>query len=76
MKFTPTKMARQAAYYRAQGADGAADRLEAVLIEHRCCRRCGRGLTDPTSVLRGVGPECWSKILDDAVERHPAGGVE
>jgi hypothetical protein len=54
-------MAKQAAYYRAQGADGAADRLEAVLIEHRCCRRCGRALTNPESVERQIGPECWRK---------------
>jgi hypothetical protein len=61
MKFTPTKMAKQAAYYRAQGAEATADRLEAVLIEHRCCRRCGRALTNLVSVKRGVGPECWRK---------------
>jgi hypothetical protein len=61
VKFTPTKMAKQAAYYRAQGARGAADRLEAVLIEHRCCRHCGRALTNPESVARQIGPECWKK---------------
>lgn len=22
------------------------------------CQRCGRGLTDPDSIRRGVGPEC------------------
>lgn len=25
------------------------------------CRRCGRTLKDPVSVLRGVGPTCWEK---------------
>lgn len=24
------------------------------------CSRCGKGLTDPTSVARGVGPDCWA----------------
>lgn len=24
------------------------------------CGRCGRTLTDPTSIDRGIGPECWS----------------
>ena len=24
------------------------------------CSRCGKSLTDPTSVARGVGPECWA----------------
>lgn len=26
------------------------------------CRRCGRTLTDPTSVLRGYGPGCVRKL--------------
>lgn len=26
------------------------------------CGRCGRNLTDETSVNRGIGPECWSRI--------------
>ena len=25
------------------------------------CLRCGRILTDPVSIARGVGPECWKK---------------
>lgn len=28
-----------------------------VLIEGRCCR-CNRALTDPTSILTGIGPTC------------------
>ena len=24
------------------------------------CSRCGKSLTDPTSVARGVGPDCWA----------------
>jgi hypothetical protein len=24
------------------------------------CNMCGRGLTDPISLERGIGPECWS----------------
>ena len=26
------------------------------------CGCCGRTLTEPTSLLRGIGPECWSRI--------------
>jgi hypothetical protein len=26
------------------------------------CRQCGCHLTDPKSVERGVGPECWKKV--------------
>jgi len=29
--------------------------------EGRCCR-CGRVLTVPESVERGIGPECWTKM--------------
>ena len=25
------------------------------------CRRCHRRLTDPESIARGIGPECWAK---------------
>lgn len=25
------------------------------------CNRCGKELTDPVSVRRGIGPECWKK---------------
>jgi len=27
------------------------------------CRRCGRLLTNPTSIRRGYGPACWRKII-------------
>ena len=33
----------------------------AVQHEGKCCR-CGRKLTEPTSINRGVGPECWTKF--------------
>ncbi|MGB9815476.1 MAG: DUF6011 domain-containing protein [Thermoplasmata archaeon] len=26
------------------------------------CKRCGRKLTDPKSVMRGYGPKCWEKM--------------
>lgn len=26
------------------------------------CLNCGRPLTDPDSVKRGIGPECWAKL--------------
>jgi len=33
----------------------------------RTCIRCGRSLTNPTSIKRGYGPECYGKrrIVDD-----------
>ncbi|MFE2560628.1 DUF6011 domain-containing protein [Streptomyces sp. NPDC059352] len=27
------------------------------------CLVCNRPLTDPESVIRGVGPSCWSRLL-------------
>lgn len=32
-----------------------------VWHDGRCCR-CGRRLTDPESIDRGIGPECYSKV--------------
>lgn len=26
------------------------------------CQKCGKKLTDPESMRRGYGPECWSRI--------------
>lgn len=26
------------------------------------CQKCGRKLTDPDSIQRGYGPECWEEI--------------
>lgn len=35
------------------------------------CLICGRKLTDPDSVKRGIGPVCWSKIeREDRRERQ------
>jgi Family of unknown function (DUF6011) len=28
----------------------------------RACGRCGRRLTNPLSLERGIGPECWEKM--------------
>lgn len=39
-------------------------------MPHTNCKRCGKELTDPVSVLRGIGPECWKKrILGDRNEK-------
>lgn len=37
------------------------DAYNAVLDELEHCRRCGRPLTNPESVARRIGPECWAK---------------
>ncbi|ATQ66888.1 MULTISPECIES: DUF6011 domain-containing protein [Methylosinus] len=28
------------------------------------CVCCGRALTDPETIERGIGPECWSHVLE------------
>lgn len=35
--------------------------LEARLVEAGRCRCCGRELTDPDSLARGIGPTCLAK---------------
>jgi hypothetical protein len=60
MKY-PGKVARAAAWYRANDKPEHAERLEAELAGADRCRRCGRALTDPESVSRGVGPDCVAK---------------
>ena len=39
------------------------------------CRKCGKRLTDPESIKRGFGPECWYQLTGqhiDRTKRHPA----
>jgi hypothetical protein len=62
-KFHPVKTAKAVAYYRRNGQPEHAERLERQLAAHGLCRICGRKLTDPTSVQRGIGPECRDKTL-------------
>ena len=61
----PSKLARQAAYWRDHGRPDNADRLEAALAAEGRCRWCGRLLTDPESVSRGIGPDCLAKQVGD-----------
>lgn len=37
--------------------------------ESTTCRICGRALTHPESVKRGIGPTCW-KRLNQALKDH------
>jgi hypothetical protein len=57
----PTKAALAAAYWRARDRAEVAERIEADLVRAGRCRRCGRLLTDPVSIERGVGPDCTKK---------------
>lgn len=38
-----------------------------MIVQHEgCCARCGRRLTDPISIERGIGPKCRSLIYNNA----------
>lgn len=70
-----------AAQYRARTARGhgrpaealehefEAARLEALAYAAHECLRCGRPLTDPESILLGIGPDC--RRIIDLLERTP-----
>lgn len=36
------------------------------------CVRCGRILTDPESVKKGIGPECERKFVEEGETDHDA----
>jgi hypothetical protein len=48
-----------------------------VLVPSEECRSCGRKLTDPDSIARGVGTECWAGVtaLIDYLNGIPLTGV-
>ncbi len=58
----PRKAARLAADCRGRGDHPHADRLHAALVALMFCASCGRPLTDPLSIDRGIGPDCWQDI--------------
>jgi hypothetical protein len=33
------------------------------------CFVCGRALTDPPSITRGIGPECWEEVVQHPIDR-------
>ena len=42
-------------------------------MRHKC-RKCGKKLSDPESIKRGYGPECWYQLTgysNDKTGRHP-----
>jgi hypothetical protein len=41
---------------------GGGDTSDVEVWHDGSCGRCGRDLTDPLSVSRGIGPECWEKM--------------
>lgn len=66
---TAAQLARLKAHVdaaRARGEEAGAfaaraEQLEVALAAAGRCRHCGRELTDPESVRRGIGSTCWAK---------------
>jgi hypothetical protein len=67
----PAKLARQAAYWRTRGRADVAEALEAELAGAGRCKRCGRTLTDPASIARGLGPDCLAHMKPAPEEEQP-----
>ena len=59
---TPTKLARRANWFRSIGDDAKAEALELQLTRAHRCKRCGRPLTDASSIAATVGPDCQQKL--------------
>lgn len=53
--------ARAAGWYFAR-LFGGGDVSGVTVYHDGTCGRCGRDLTTPESVSRGIGPECWEKM--------------
>ena len=58
----PRKAAQLAADARARGDHPHANKLHTALTALMHCANCGRPLTDPPSIARGIGPDCWPRI--------------
>ncbi len=43
--------------------------------ESECCGKCGRALTDPVSIDRGIGPECFGQLTGSKHETKKKGAV-
>ena len=62
-EFLPGSKEYDIAAWACQAAINAKMIPDGYHIEHAGrCGKCGRQLTDPVSIERGIGPECWSMI--------------
>jgi hypothetical protein len=72
--------AKQAAKTRARRVEKMIHKAARQLIANEKfepqdrCRICGKNLSDPPSISRGIGSDCWQQILDQ-IERWKADGT-
>jgi hypothetical protein len=61
-KIGPDAPSAKAAQWYLARLFGGGDLAPVEVWHDGTCARCGRDLTDPLSVSRGIGPECWAKM--------------
>lgn len=61
-KIGPDAPSARAAQWYLSHLFGGGDLSTVEVYHDGSCGRCGRDLTDPLSVSRGIGPECWEKM--------------
>lgn len=61
-----------AALFVLKAAAGMERSAEAYVLQSVNCLHCGRALTDPESVTRGIGPDCYGKLTKSRHQRRDA----
>jgi hypothetical protein len=59
-----------AALFALRVASGKEPSAKASIVQSTHCLHCGRELTDPESVERGIGPECFGKVTASRHQRR------
>lgn len=61
-----------AALFALKAAAGIKRSEEAEILQQVNCLHCGRALTDPESITRGFGPDCYGKLTTSRHQRRGA----
>lgn len=59
-----------AALFVLKAAAGLERSSEAEILQSTNCLHCGRALTDPESITRGIGPDCYGKLTSSQHQRR------
>jgi hypothetical protein len=59
-----------ATLFALKAAAGIERSPEAEILQKTNCLHCGRGLTDPESITRGIGPDCYGKLTSSRHQRR------